>query len=80
MVDGDETLGELTSVASRAPIDAPARWTGGPLIAGLPWQSWLLLAVAVLLGLGIELAYFRAHRKERKNRRAEPDQGEETAG
>jgi hypothetical protein len=50
------------------------------LIAGLPWQSWLLLAVAVLLGLGIELAFFRVHRKERKNRRAGPDQGEETAG
>lgn len=50
------------------------------MIAGLPWQSWLLLAVAVLLGLGIELAYFRVHRKERKNRRAAPDQGEEIAG
>ncbi len=49
------------------------------MIAGLPWESWLLLLVAVGLGLGIEIAFFRAHRKERRGRGTAPDDQRETA-
>lgn len=39
------------------------------MIAGLPWESWLLLLLSVGLGLGIEILFFRAHRSERRERR-----------
>lgn len=35
------------------------------MIAGLPWSSWLLLAAAVGLGLGIELVFYFTHRPGR---------------
>ncbi|NIP57893.1 MAG: hypothetical protein GWM92_06565 [Gemmatimonadetes bacterium] len=38
------------------------------MIAGLPWESWLLLVVSVGLGLGIELAFYRARSAERRTR------------
>jgi hypothetical protein len=34
------------------------------MILGLPWTSWLLLIVAVGLGLGISLTFYLAHRGE----------------
>jgi hypothetical protein len=34
------------------------------MIYGLPWTSWLLLFVAVGLGLAISLAFYRAHRED----------------
>lgn len=34
------------------------------MILGLPWSSWLLLIVAVGLGLGISLRFYLAHRGE----------------
>lgn len=45
------------------------------MIAGLPLASWALLLVAVGLGLGLELAYLRAHRRGGGPGRA-PDGGE----
>jgi hypothetical protein len=33
------------------------------MIAGLPWTSWLLLVVAVGLGLAVELVFYFKHRK-----------------
>ena len=35
-------------------------------MAGLSWSAWLLLAAAVGIGLGIEIAFFRAHRNRTK--------------
>jgi len=32
------------------------------MIAGLPWQSWLLLIAAVGIGLVIEFAFYIRHR------------------
>lgn len=34
------------------------------MILGLPWASWLLLLVAVGLGLGMSLASYAAHRRD----------------
>jgi hypothetical protein len=34
------------------------------MILGLPWTSWLLLFVAVGLGLGISLGFYLARRKD----------------
>jgi hypothetical protein len=34
------------------------------MILGLPWTSWLLLFVAVGLGLSISLAFYLSHRRE----------------
>jgi hypothetical protein len=34
------------------------------MILGLPWTSWLLLLVAVGLGLGMSVAFFLAHRRD----------------
>ena len=33
------------------------------MIAGLPWQTWLLLVVAAGTGLAVELAFWRANRR-----------------
>jgi hypothetical protein len=33
------------------------------LIAGLPWQTWLLLAVAAGTGLAVEVAFWLAKRR-----------------
>ena len=33
------------------------------MIAGLPWTSWILLLLAVGLGLALELAFYFRHRK-----------------
>jgi hypothetical protein len=33
------------------------------MIAGLPWTSWILLVVAVGLGLAVELVFYFKHRK-----------------
>ncbi len=38
------------------------------MIAGLPWESWLLLVGSVAIPLAIVIAFFRVHRKERKAR------------
>ena len=38
------------------------------MIAGLPWESWLLLLGSVLIPLAIVIAFFRVHRNERKTR------------
>ncbi len=38
------------------------------MIAGLPWESWLLLVGSVALPLAIVIAFFRVHRNERKTR------------
>ncbi len=38
------------------------------MIAGLPWESWLLLVGSVALPLVIVIAFFRVHRNERKTR------------
>jgi len=35
------------------------------MIAGLPVDAWLLLVAAVGLGLTLELAFYRARRRER---------------
>ena len=40
-----------------------------PVIAGLPWQSWLLLLGSVGIPLAIVIAFLRVHRTERKTRR-----------
>ena len=43
------------------------------MILGLPWSSWLLLLVAVGLGLAINLIfYFRNRREEPLSRTSEP--------
>jgi len=34
------------------------------MIAGLPWESWLLLILAVGLGAGITFAFFLARRRD----------------
>lgn len=39
------------------------------MIAGMPVSSWILLIVAVGLPLSIEIAFFSAHRKERRERK-----------
>jgi hypothetical protein len=41
------------------------------VIAGLPWTSWLLLFVAVGLGLGIELRFYLGRRAEDASERGE---------
>jgi hypothetical protein len=33
------------------------------LIAGLPWQTWLLLIIAAGAGLVVELRFWLAHRR-----------------
>ena len=33
------------------------------MILGLPFDAWLLLILAVGLGLTLELAFYRAHRR-----------------
>ncbi len=38
------------------------------MIAGLPWESWLLLLGSVAIPLAIVIAFFRVHRNERKTR------------
>ncbi|MFQ5743493.1 MAG: hypothetical protein ACE5HV_07880 [Acidobacteriota bacterium] len=36
------------------------------MIAGLPWSAWLLLLVAVGLGLAVELIFYFNHRCRRR--------------
>ena len=38
------------------------------MIAGLPWESWLLLLGSVLVPLAIVIRFFRVQRRERKTR------------
>jgi hypothetical protein len=38
------------------------------LIAGFPWESWLLLVGSVAIPLAIVIAFSRVHRNERKTR------------
>ena len=38
------------------------------MIAGLPWTAWLLVIVAVGLGLTVELIFFLKHRNDRERR------------
>ena len=38
------------------------------MVAGLPWQSWLLLLGSVGVPLAIVIAFLRVHRNERKMR------------
>ena len=35
------------------------------MIAGLPWTTWALLAAAVAPGVGLAVAFQRAHRADR---------------
>jgi hypothetical protein len=35
------------------------------MIGGLPWTAWLLLAAAILPGVGLAIASLRAHRVDR---------------
>lgn len=39
------------------------------MIAGLPWESWLLLLLSVGVGLAFEIAFFQAHRTASDERR-----------
>ena len=39
------------------------------MIAGLPWQSWVLLLGSVGIPLAIVITFLRVHRTERKTRR-----------
>jgi hypothetical protein len=41
-------------------------------IAGLPLATWLLMIAATGAGLAIELAFFRAHRRDRHPNADEP--------
>ena len=38
------------------------------MIAGLPWESWLLLLGSIAIPLAIVIAFFRVQRNERKTR------------
>ncbi len=38
------------------------------MIAGLPWESWLLLLGSVVIPLIIVITFVRVHRNERKSR------------
>ena len=38
------------------------------MIAGLPWESWLLLLGSVFIPLAIVIAFFRVHRSEGRTR------------
>ncbi len=38
------------------------------MIAGLPWESWLLLLASVGIPLAIVLTFVRVHRNEKKAR------------
>lgn len=40
------------------------------IVAGLPVESWLLIVAAVGIGLAIEIAFFRAHRRAERRRGA----------
>jgi hypothetical protein len=42
------------------------------MIAGLPLATWLLMIAATGAGLAIELAFFRAHRRDRRQHDEEP--------
>jgi hypothetical protein len=44
------------------------------MIAGLPWESWLLLLVSVGAGLWLVAAFHLRHRGDRRRRRR-PDDG-----
>ena len=46
-------LAVLNGMAPGARPDSP----GGPVIAGLPWESWLLLLGSVAVPLGAVIAY-----------------------
>ena len=39
------------------------------MILGLPIDAWLLLVLAVGLGLGLEIAFLLAHRRDGKSKR-----------
>ncbi len=39
-----------------------------PVIAGLPWESWLLLLGSVVVPLAIVIRFFRVQRRKRKTR------------
>jgi hypothetical protein len=43
------------------------------VLLSLPVDAWLLLVVAVGLGLGLEIAFYRARRADRAERRGGPD-------
>lgn len=38
------------------------------IVAGLPIESWLLIVAAVGIGLAVEIAFFRAHRRAERRR------------
>lgn len=40
------------------------------IVAGLPIESWVLVVAAVGIGLAIEIAFFRAHRRAQRRRGA----------
>lgn len=46
------------------------------MIAGLPWTAWLLLIVAVGLGLAVELAFYFAHRRPGDAEEFRPEQAD----
>jgi len=39
-----------------------------PMILGLPIDAWILLVLAVGLGLGLEIVFLRAHRRDRETK------------
>ena len=39
-----------------------------PMILGLPLDAWVLLVLAVGLGLGLEIAFIRARRHDRETK------------
>ena len=38
------------------------------MIAGLPWESWLLLLGSVFIPLAIVMVFYRVHLNERRTR------------
>lgn len=45
------------AVGSGVPTGARPKSPGGPVIAGLPWESWLLLLGSVAVPLGAAIAF-----------------------
>lgn len=53
------------------------------MIAGLPWESWLLLMASGGIGLGIELAFLwkqRRRRREARERGGGPERDDSSPG
>jgi hypothetical protein len=53
----------MPATPGHAPFQGPHPAAGPALIAGLPIGSWLLILIAVGLGLAIELVFYLRHRR-----------------